>query len=79
MEETYKTPAGRLREFGAREILRLRDLEPKPTYQAIAMELGVSIGTVFNVVTGRTWPWLGGRKAIPVDTTIGRNSSPWAK
>lgn len=60
-----KTPAGRLREAGAREILRLRSLEhpetrEKFTYQQIAAKLGVSIGTVFNVCKARTWSWLGG-------------------
>lgn len=55
-----KTPAGRLREAGARRILAMRAQDPKPTYQQIAYELEVSIGTVFNVCKGRTWSWLGG-------------------
>lgn len=59
--DALKTPSGRLREAGAREILRLRQEDPKAnTYQKIAGALGVSIGTVFNVCKGNTWAWLGG-------------------
>ncbi len=58
--DLYKTPAGRLREAGAREILARRRAEPKPTYQQIAHDMKVSIGTVFNVCRARTWSWLGG-------------------
>lgn len=55
----FKTPGGRLREAGAREILRRKALGGKAnTYQRIAQDLDVSVGTVFNVVTGRTWGWL---------------------
>lgn len=60
MEQELKTPSGRLREAGAREILRLRRLDKPLTYHAIANLLGVSVGTVFNVAKGRTWAWLGG-------------------
>lgn len=48
----YKSPRGRLREEGARRILELRDAGR--TLQSIATELGVSIGTVYNVVHGKT-------------------------
>lgn len=62
-EPDYKTPAGRLKEAGAREILRLRTLsDPKMTYQQIAVKLEVSVGTVFNVCKARTWSWLGGER-----------------
>lgn len=57
--EIFKTPAGRLKEAGAREILRRKALfGAENTYQRIAHDLGVSIGTVFNVVKGKTWGWL---------------------
>jgi len=52
----FKTKAGRLKEAGARKILELQ--KAKRTYQSIAQEMGVSIGTVFNVVKARTWGWL---------------------
>lgn len=52
----HKTPAGRLTEAGVREIRRRRS--NGDTYQAIANALGVTLGTVFNVCTGRTWGWL---------------------
>lgn len=51
-----KTPNGRLREDGARAILS--DREGGLTYQEIATKHGVSIGTVYNIVKGRTWAWL---------------------
>lgn len=54
--DTFKTPAGRLKEAGAREIIRRKTAGD--TYQKIAQDLGVSIGTVFNVVKGNTWSWL---------------------
>lgn len=51
-----KTPKGRLREDGARAILERR--KAGATYQAIAEEFAVSIGTVYNLCKGRTWAWL---------------------
>lgn len=51
-----KTPAGRLREEGVREIRERR--AKGETYQSIATAMGVSIGTVYNVCTGKTWGWL---------------------
>ncbi len=59
----YKTPAGRLREAGVLEIRRLRDEKradgkPVHSYQAIATNMGVSIGTVYNVCSGKTHDWL---------------------
>lgn len=56
MNERFKSPSGRLREAGALHILELR--AAKKTYQEIAAALDVSIGTVFNVCTGRTWGFL---------------------
>lgn len=56
MSDNLKTEIGRLREAGARRILALR--AEKKTYQQIAVELGVSIGTVANVIRGRTWSFL---------------------
>ncbi len=64
--QDLKTPGGRLREAGAREILRLRQTPKsdgrKHTYQEVAALLGVSVGTVFSVCKARTWSWLGGDK-----------------
>lgn len=51
-----KTPNGRLREAGARAVLERR--KDGKTYQEIATEIGISIGTVYNICTGRTWAWL---------------------
>lgn len=53
---TFKTPAGRLKEEGAREILRRK--AAGETYQHIAENLKVSIGTVFNVCKRNTWGWI---------------------
>lgn len=60
----YKTSAGRLREAGVARIHELRDAydtngDPKEaskkwTLQAIATELGLSLGTVYNVCAGKT-------------------------
>lgn len=55
-KDAWKTPAGRLTEEGVREIRRRR--EKGDTYQAIANGLGVTLGTVYNVCTSRTWGWL---------------------
>lgn len=60
---SLKTSAGRLRENGARLILQLR--KDGRTYQEIAGQLAVSIGTVFNVCKGRTWSWLREDEAPP--------------
>lgn len=53
---SLKSPAGRLTEDGVREIRRLRT--EGQTYQQIANRLNVSIGTVYNVCTKKTWGWL---------------------
>lgn len=58
-----KTPSGRLTEEGARTIRRLRDEKtpegkPRHTYAQIAAKVDVTLGTVFNVCTDRTWGWL---------------------
>lgn len=55
-QDEWKTPAGRLREGGAREILRLHGEEL--TLEAIAVQVGVSVTTVWNVVHGKAWGWL---------------------
>lgn len=60
---SHKTPAGRLTEAGVRAMRKMRDEKKadgsaKHTYQAIASAFGVTLGTVFNVCTGRTWGWL---------------------
>ena len=47
-----KRSNGRLREAGVRKILE--DKKAGCTYQEIAERMGVSIGTVFNVVKKRT-------------------------
>jgi AcrR family transcriptional regulator len=55
----HKKPSGRLREAGVREIRERRKKGgPEATYHAIANAMGVSIGTVYNIVTGKTWGWL---------------------
>ncbi len=58
-----KTPAGRLTEEGVRAIRKMRDEKtpdgkPRHTYAQIASTFGVTLGTVFNVCTNRTWGWL---------------------
>ena len=58
--DNFKTVAGRLREAGAQEIIRLRSQARPPTYHQIANIMGVSVGTVYNVVKKRTWAFLGG-------------------
>lgn len=60
---SHKTPAGRLTEAGVRAMRKMRDEKKddgaaRHTYQAIANSFGVTLGTVFNVCTGRTWGWL---------------------
>lgn len=49
---TLKKRNGRLREAGVRKILE--EKQAGATYQKIAEMLGVSVGTVFNVVKKRT-------------------------
>lgn len=57
-----KSSTGRLREACVAEVHRLRgayDAEgraraPMMTYQAIAETLNISLGTVYNIATGRT-------------------------
>ncbi len=55
-----KAPSGKLRESTVHQIRAMRGDPKKPsmTYQKIAEEVGVSIGTIYNVVTGKTWGWL---------------------
>ena len=53
---TKKTPAGRLREEAVREIRERR--AKGDTYQKIANDYGVSLGTIYNVCKGKTWGWL---------------------
>jgi len=58
----FKTDAGRLREACVIRIHELRaaydeqgnPLRPAKTYQEISAELGLSLGTVYSVCTGRT-------------------------
>jgi DNA-binding NarL/FixJ family response regulator len=55
-DDLLKTAAGRLTEKGVKRILELR--QAGKTYQAIAIEMNVSMGTVFNAVRGKTHPHL---------------------
>lgn len=49
----YKTSKGRLREAG---VHRIHDLvDGGMTYQKAAEEMGVSLGTVYNIRNGITW------------------------
>jgi DNA invertase Pin-like site-specific DNA recombinase len=52
----YKTPSGRLTEAGAKAIRELR--KTGKTYREIAKLLDITVGTVYNVCTKRTWGWL---------------------
>jgi hypothetical protein len=56
MQDTLKAPNGRLREAGAVRIHQMR--EAGKTYQEIAEEMKISIGTVYNVMNGRTWAFV---------------------
>lgn len=56
MNGEKKTPSGRLSEDGVREVRARR--AAKETYQQIANEMGVSVGTVYNIMKGKTWKWL---------------------
>jgi DNA invertase Pin-like site-specific DNA recombinase len=56
MSDQCKAPNGRLREAGAVRIHEL--VESGRTYQEVAILLGISIGTVYNVNTGRTWAFV---------------------
>lgn len=57
-----KFPTGQLTEFCISEVHRLRGayddegrkVKPALSYQAIAEKLGISLGTVYNIATGRT-------------------------
>lgn len=62
-----KTPAGRLTEEGVRAIRAMRAEtneagKPKHTYAVIAERFGLTVGTVFQVCTLRTWKWLDAAK-----------------
>ncbi len=48
-----KKIAGRLTEEGVREV-RARRAKGE-TYQSIANAMGVSVGTVYNIVKRKTW------------------------
>lgn len=62
MDSNMKTSAGRLRDMCAQEVHRLRaaydeegrPVKPAMTYLQIANKLGVTPGTIYNIVTGRT-------------------------
>jgi secreted PhoX family phosphatase len=49
-------PNGRLTDDGARYVHKRR--AEKATLATIALELGVSVGTVYNCANGRTHGWL---------------------
>jgi len=53
---SMKTPAGRLREMGARQIWKRRN--EGASYKQIAEELQISVGAVCHVLKGRSWKWL---------------------
>ena len=55
-DSRWKTDKNRLREAGAIRIHEL--VESGMTYQATAAAVGVSMGTVYNVVHGITWGFL---------------------
>lgn len=57
-----KTGAGRLTPEGAAKVLFLR--QNGQTYQEIAKEMGVSVGTVRNIVKSESWKWLREEYAI---------------
>ncbi len=48
-----KKLSGRLTEDGVREV-RTRRAKGE-TYQSIANAMGVSVGTVYNIMKGKTW------------------------
>ncbi len=50
---TEKKVSGRLTEDGVREV-RTRRANGE-TYQVIAAAMGVSVGTVYNILKGKTW------------------------
>jgi transcriptional regulator with XRE-family HTH domain len=56
MSGEQKTPSGRLSEAGVREVRTRR--AAGQTYQDIANAMGISQGTVYNIVKGKTWKWL---------------------
>lgn len=52
-QSKYKSSKNRLREAGAHRVHEL--CESGMTYQQVAAELGVSMGTVYNIKNGITW------------------------
>ncbi len=50
---TEKKLSGRLTEDGVREV-RARRAKGE-TYQAIASVMGVSVGTIYNIIKRKTW------------------------
>lgn len=51
----FKSEKGRLTPAGVAHIRKLRGLDPKKwTYQALAVELGVCLTTIYNVCKDRT-------------------------
>lgn len=60
--DSLKTTTGRCREACVARVHELRAAfdehgraqRPRMTYQQIAQELGLSVGTVYNICTGRT-------------------------
>lgn len=63
LSDVYKAPNGRLREAGAHRIHEL--CENGNTYQQVAEVLEISIGTVYNVRTGKTWGFVKEERAKP--------------
>lgn len=56
VQGSLKTGAGRLTPSGAMQVIFLRN--HGKTYQEIALELDVSVGTVRNVLKAESWSWL---------------------
>lgn len=56
MASNMKTPVGRLTQEGVREVRARR--ERGETYQQIANAVGLTVGSVYNIVKGKTWRWL---------------------
>jgi DNA invertase Pin-like site-specific DNA recombinase len=51
-----KKVSGRLTEDGVREVRERR--AKGETYQSIASAMGVSVGTIYNIVKRKTWSQL---------------------